>query len=499
MAKKKITEKKIIKEFEKLKKLSEIFFKLKLYGTSLEILSILSKLMYNFNLVYTDDQCENLLKKISEKTLNSIEKRERVKLKRIIFYDYFSLDNRGLTEQYLEALISLKYEILYISLNKDEKKMENILKMLRASKNVEIYIAKSRNKLKMIKEINEKARDFKASYLLSHTAPWDVVGNVVWINFRGELERFLINLTDHAFWLGKAATDYFIEFRDYGCNISNQFRKIKEEKIKLLPYYPVQNKENKFEGFEFKYENKKIIFSGGSLYKIYGSSKFFEIVKYILEEDRETIFLYLGNGNDTPLKKFIEKNNYEERFYYYTERKDIDEIFKKCYFYLGTYPICGGLMSQLAVANQKIPISYTEKSLQTNNIEELFINLKENQFTFNNLNDLKKEIKKLLSDKKYKEEKEKILKNIIITKEEFSKKLEDILLNQPKIQYKKYTVDIFEVSKIYFEQENNYLNKFNSIFLSRNIIVNLFFFKYSFSALREWFYKKIKNKLSIYN
>lgn len=57
-------------------------------------------------------------------------------------------------------------------------------------------------------------------------------------------------MTDHAFWLGRFAFDYCIEFRVYGYNISIQKRKIEKEKILMLPYYPVIRKE-KYQGLPF--------------------------------------------------------------------------------------------------------------------------------------------------------------------------------------------------------------------------------------------------------
>ena len=141
-----------------------------------------------------------------------------------------------------------------------------------------------------------------------------------------------------------------------------------------------------------------MIFSGGSLYKIYGSEVFFELVRYILDNHKDTIFLYLGNGDSKPIEKFIRNNKYENRFYYYKERKDINEVFKRCYFYLGTYPVTGALMSQFAVVNKKIPLQYSDKEILCNRIEELFINSENIKFTFGNIEEIE-EIDKLICSK----------------------------------------------------------------------------------------------------
>lgn len=75
--------------------------------------------MYSFNIIYTDDDMENMLSEIGEILLKPNNK--------VIFYDYLVIDNRGLTQQYITALIELGYEILLITYEqKNMKKAERI-------------------------------------------------------------------------------------------------------------------------------------------------------------------------------------------------------------------------------------------------------------------------------------------------------------------------------------------------------------------------------------
>lgn len=487
-----VTKQRVFSDFNKLKILARKYLEKKKYEEVMEILKIAARLMYNFNLIYTDDEMENMIVNISKELFKS-----EINLKMdndnniVIFYDYFSLDNRGLTEQYLEALINLDYKIIYITQQNNKVKMKSILKLLSNSSKAEYYIINSKlNKIEKTIKIREIILEKNPRYIFNHTAPWDIIGMTALVGIPAE--KYLINLTDHAFWLGKACTDYYIEFRSYGKNVSKYYRKISSDKEFILPYYPITNKEIEFSGFPFEITNKKLIFSGGSLYKIYGSSEFFELVKYILKIDKDTIFLYLGNGNDKILRKFISDNNLEKRFYFFNERRDINEIFKRCYFYLGTYPLCGGLMTQLAVVNKRVPICYCGKGENINDVSELFINNSE-KFIFNNLEEMKLEIKKLLFDSKYKENKEEKLENKIISKKEFTEELKNILIKKKTTIYKEknYIPDTNKVIAMYFEQENRYLKNYGNIFLTRNLKLNLYFFKYNFLAILKYLKRKL--------
>lgn len=380
-----------------------------------------------------------------------------------------------------------EYEILYISLQKNKEIMYNILKKLASYNKADIYFAKSN--IKKCNEIVEKIIYFQPSKILYHSAPWDTIGYVILSYFdKSAIDRFLINLTDHAFWIGRDCIDFFLEFRSYGANISLNHRNIESKKLLIIPYYPIQNSEIEFKGFPFNSNGKKIILSGGSLYKIYGNSIFLDIVRYILNNYTNTIFYYLGNGNEKPLIDYIQKNKYENRFFYDKERKDINEVIKRCYFYLGTYPLAGGLMSQLAVKNKKIPVAFTEKKYLMNNIDELFINNENKEFTLYSLNDVYKEISELIENNEYYNQKTSKLDNKIISVKKFSELLHNIIENKKSIfKIQRYEIDIDAFSQIYFDQENNYIRSYNNYFLTKkNILV--------FIQFPIYFLNKVINK-----
>jgi hypothetical protein len=479
-----ITKEMVQNDFSKLKDYAiKSYFKEE-YSQSLCAIETASKLMYTFNIVYTDDDLEKLLSNIAVKILSGEQKRcTKSKDKRIIFYDYFAIDNRGLTRQYIKALIDLEYEILFITYDDSNmNKTKRIFSELNQYGKARIYIVKNKDFIKAAKELYDIINDFGASKALVHTAPWDVVGVLTWSYF-SEVRRYLVNLTDHAFWLGKCCSDYILEFRSYGYNISRKYRNISKDKLILLPYYPIQEKEIPFEGFPFDVRKKKVIFSGGSLYKVYGSRIFFDTIKYIIQNHDDVIVLYAGSGNDKPFKDFIETNNLYGKVYLIKERKDITHIFERCHFYLGTYPIGGGLMTQYAVANKKVPVAYSDPILKCNFIEPLFININNITLTHTNLKDYYTTIDNLLDDPDYKSKLENKLDKLLISPQEFAKNLlSSLQCKATKYPFEEYDIDINEFSKLYFQTENDYLHNYYLLFIrSRNIKLllnfkrNLFF------------------------
>ncbi|MBU2699038.1 hypothetical protein Ga0466249_000117 [Sporomusaceae bacterium BoRhaA] len=489
----KITKKQVQNDFNKLKGWAKEYFSKEDYSQSLCMIETASKLMYTFNLVYTDDDMEKMLTDIAFKVVNNKpQKIKKSKNKKIVFYDYFAIDNRGLTQQYINALIDLQYEILFITYDDPNKtKSERIFMQLNEYKKAKIHSIKNKNYIEAANELFNVVNEYGASTVLLHTAPWDVTGILTWSLFE-EVEKYLINLTDHAFWLGKCCSDYILEFRSYGYNISRYYRNIPDNKLILLPYYPIQDNMITFEGFPFDAKGKKIIFSGGALYKVYGSNVFFNTIKYIVTKHKDTILLYAGSGNTKPFRDFIKINKLEDKVYLISERKDIAYIFKNCYFYLGTYPISGGLMTQYAVANKKIPLAYTDPILKCNLIESLFINTDNIQLTHTNLKDYYITIDKLLCDSDYKNTLEEKMDNLLITPKEFANSLSNCLqYKSTDFSFDKFDINIDVLSKLYFQMENNYLHEYYLMFIKSKNIRLLLHFKKNF-IFGTWYLSKEK-------
>lgn len=417
---------------------AEFYYDNKKYENALAITSGVAEMMYRLNFFYVDDDLEEILEG-SAKNYISFQGANVVKDEKVIaFYDGVGFDTRGLATNYLNALIDNGYHVMYIT--KANVEIPTIQKIIeRDSKSKRFFIEKATYKeetekaLQIIKAANAKA-------LFVYDREIGIVGSLLAFALKGSgILSYKIVLGDHAFWLGARATDYFIEFRDYGANISSQYRKIPKEKLIKLPFYPELNKDIPFQGYPFEVkENNKVIFSGGALYKTFDEENlYYEIVEEILKKYQDVIFWYAGAGDSSEIKKLIKK--YPDRVYFTSERKDLFQVMKHCYFYLSTYPLSGGLMTQYAASAGKIPVT-----LLCNKAGNLMINHAELlECEFYTKEELLLQVDKLIKNEEYLHQVEKNTKGQVIEKKEFSEELNMLL----KFQKTKYFIHYDKISE----------------------------------------------------
>jgi hypothetical protein len=333
-----------------------------------------------------------------------------------------------------------------------------------------------------------------------HIHPWDVVAVMIsYLLKNSNIARYNINAADHSFWLGASCIDYNIEFRNYGYTVSLEKRGLKENQLVLLPYYPIVNDNIPFQEFPGNISSAEVkIFSGGSFYKIYDKhGTYLRIVKRILLENENAVFIYAGSWNNygNVLAKFIKDNNFENRVYLTKDRKDIYQIFDKCDIYLGTYPLCGGLMSQYAAICGKPILAYTDPVLVTNFIEGIICHQKRLKITYTNLDDFFKYAKKLCTNKKFRAEQGKKIKQCIIPPDIFNKELEYIFKNNSSIRKKrKENIDYIHFTKFYMELEKYFFPT------AQRFIVSIFGIKSVYKypkMLLNVLWKTLLNKLKM--
>ena len=223
----KLTKERFIRDFTAIKELAFHYFESDQVDKCAETISVLCRIGYETNIVYTDEEIEGLLLKISNGIVPKENTQKKTVSKRWVFYDSFGWDNRGLTQQYLRALKSWDVEILFIFENYNENLSRDIYEEL-IDYGAEIYCV-DRNLVfnEKVLNIHSKIVEFSPSKAFLHFSPWTVVGFVVW-NSLDFIDRYFINLTDHAFWIGKNTFDHCIEFRNYGYTISKLQRDISD-------------------------------------------------------------------------------------------------------------------------------------------------------------------------------------------------------------------------------------------------------------------------------
>lgn len=421
------------KVYLKLRKSAIQEYDKKNYEMSVKYIKTLSRLMYTYNLKYNDIEMEELLNKISKNCFHI--KKYTADEKKVLFIDTQGMDRRGLSLIYVDALAELGYTVIYVTENINKSNYSRIERIVKKSNGC-VYIVNTSEQIKKANRMISIVKKEKPSKMLLHTFPDDTANAMVYYACDGIAERYRINLTDHAFWIGTKAMDYLIEFRNLGGVKSVRKRKIPKEKLLLLPYYPSDNSEVKFKGFSFDSVGKRIIYTGGSTYKLNGSELWFKIIKHILDKYDDTIVYYNGNANDKELINWIKSNGYTDRFIYEAEREDFEEVMKRCYVYVNTYPVSGGLMTQYAVKNGKIPISLVT---DVEGMKQLFIDPKaETEFLSDDYNKIIEYTDKILSDENELIKCQEEIKDYIIKKEDFEEGLRNVLENK----YTKYKLDV---------------------------------------------------------
>lgn len=394
----------------------------------LQLMSAKARLQYIYNQQYTDNASEQILKCIAE----SYTVKHEMNKTTVLFYDGFGLDKRGLAQIYLKALLQNNYEVVYVTRAMKREDQPQIMSILDQGKTTVLFdnTRKHINKIDWLQKIIATYA-FDTAFL--YTTPWDVDGIVAFNSLKEKCVRYQINLTDHAFWLGINAFDYCIEFRNYGAAISRDYRRINRECLLELPYYPIVNKNIEFEGFSFDVSGKKIIFSGGSIYKtVDATGTFYSLVDCILKRNEDTVFVYAGLGKNEFMQRLIEK--YPKRVFQISERKDLICVMEKSYLYLNTYPISGALMLQYAAIAGCIPVSL--KRSWDDDATGILINEGLLGEIFEEFDDVAEEIDKLINDENYYIQKKKLLINQVITEKEFDKKLKRII-ESPKSMIRK--------------------------------------------------------------
>jgi len=429
------------------------------FERALQLIDFASRIAYQYIFLssFADVRLENYIKNISELNFEPVS---IVGLKnKVLFYDYFGYDNRGLTQQYLRGLMQLGKEIVYILEQPNNYyNSYDIYNELNAYPNATIYKLNKTTNLSKAKELIDIVINEKPSKAFLHLAPWDVVACTAFNAMQG-ITRYQINLTDHAFWLGINITDVSLEFRSFGYNLSWQKRGIEKSKLRILPYYPIFNT-HPFGGLPDQTKDKKVVFSGGSVYKILGENLvFLNLVKEILAVDPDLIFVFAGSGNVNAVNKFIKVNNLENRFILIGDRKDISSVLQNIDYYITTFPFTGALMSQIAAASETPIFFFSKPNYQCNNLSDVFYKSK-NLESFNSINDLVNRFKLIYKDESYLQSYGYALKKSMITPLEFTEGLNQILQGQNPYAFLQKDFDINEYQDVacnyLLESENQY-------------------------------------------
>lgn len=397
----------------------------KRYEVALEALSAYCNIQYQVNQVYTDKKAENLIVEIANESLQ-ISDDYSPKSSTVLFYDGFGLDLRGWTASYVRALIKKGYELVYVTNKRCKDSIPHILGEMAGSSGKSIFIDMNSGQLKWINELNEVFKTYRPKAAFFYTIPNDVAAASVFNAYRGKVMRYQIDLTDHAFWIGVNAADYFLESRVPGASNAIFERGISKEKIINIDCCLYINRDVDNRPLPFDIGNEKYVFSGGSLYKTLGDKEllFYMVVENILKANSEIKFLYAGSGDDTEMKKLQDK--FPERVFCIEERPDFYRLIENSIFMWNTYPMFGGLMMRFAANAGRVPLTLKHGK----DHEGLLFDQDKLGIEFDTYEEIIKEANLLIRDVDYRKNKEKKLSHAVLSEEDFARNIRNIIENQ---------------------------------------------------------------------
>lgn len=448
-------EKQVVAFADKLKKIAFNALSKGNYELSLSAISACGGLYYSWNQFYTDSVLEDYLNVISSQLVHPTFRKNELNANVVLFYDSFGGDARGLTLIYLKALCELGYDVIYLSPLNYKDKQPILGKVLNNYKVQYEYVIRNkyRETVDIFTKIINKYRPYK---IFMHLLPHDTAAITVLNAYKNVTTRYQINLSDHVFWLGLNAFDYCIEFRNYGAAVSNKYRGIDCKKIILNPYYPYIDKDVLFRGFPSEISDNQIIFSGGALYKTLGDEEqlYFKMVELLLLNNPNVAFVYATNDESAKsyFKHIIDK--FPNRCVIIRERDDLFQVLKHSVLYLNTYPIIGGLMTQYAAIAGRLPLTLNQKN--SKGLNGILIDNDSLGVEFYNYSQLIEEANKLLSNEKYRSQRESLLNNTVINDEKFRQSLCSIIENNKN----EYTFTVNEEIQL-DDFRRNYVRNFS--------------------------------------
>jgi len=508
-----ISEKQIRKDYDYFKKIAGDYYYNGEIDECIECIKTACTLAKTYYLDYTDDELEKQCLDIAELLCidSYCENMVDQSSDRVVYYDFFALDNVALTQQYLRALMSWGKEILFISPHHMETSKSNHIINEIESSDVVTYcpIPSGLTSVERIQFICKAVSEFNPKVAFVHTATDDVEGIIAWYGLKYS-ERFFVESIDHTFWIGAKGFDYYILFRDYGFNVANDYRNIPEEKLLIQMYYPIYD-EGEYEGIPEDDNNKVKLISGGRLIKTYSSDDgFFHIVRRILESNPNSIFYYVGGGyvgekgQTAHIRSLIAKYNLEKRYILLGFRHDIAPLLEHMDIYIGTWPMCGGLMTQMA-ARAELPIIQYSKDGMGSSADDFLKKIEGRpQIVYNNDEDgFYNKVSILVNDIGLREKEGKALKKCVIDPIDFSSSLRKLVIEKKNtIVPTRYSVDIKQWRDNRIETENVCEHLYQPIIARSQIMRKKKPLKYFVNSIqliiysdKKWLLGKVRKRL----
>ena len=410
-------------------------------------------LLYQFNQKYMDPEFENGVVSIAEvyqKMHSDVLLDYQADSNTVLFYDGFGMDIRGVSKVNLNAIAKNGYRVIYVLPEKSRGKMPETEKMLEGMDVIWEYVDMKKSYAKWLEETLAVIFKYCPKAMFYYTTPYDAPGAVAFAVMTGKVDRFLIDLQDHAFWLGARSNDYFCGSRQVSA--SNLLYERGVRKNQLLRHggsLLIDKTEYDHSGLPFDPEKTRFIFSGGSLYKTLGDPElyFYKIVRNILEAHKDVYFLYAGEGDTSEMDKIT--SEFPGRAFLIQERKDFFYLITKCTFYLNTYPMFGGMMMKYSAYAKKIPVTLRHGD----DSNWLLYEQEKRRVEYDTYEELTRDVDRLLEDEAYLHEREALLEGSVVSEEQFIKDMKSAIeTHTVTYHHTDYRIDTTKFRKEFYER-----------------------------------------------
>ena len=458
---KSVTLRDIRQGYHGLKRLAQKSAKIGDYATSMKYIGHCATIASQFNWIYADDELEELLDIIARAKINTKLAKgfEPIEDNWVFFDDYCT--SYVLALQWMNALSKTGKSILYVTsqFSFEGRRDISILGDIEKLPNVVVDVVPDGGIFDRVNYLYNSLLKFRGSKIILHKAMNSLIQLPLCI-LPKEITVYNINLGDQFFWLGVRHINYNIEFRPFGATVSIQQRGFKAEQLLMIPFYPA-NENRPFEGFPKGCDGKLVIFSGGDYYKTWDKNKtFWHLVKALLDTFPDVVFLFATKNNVNGIKgiqdiqNFICVNHFEHRFFYSSFRHDIFQVFANCDIYMGTCPISGTLMSQLAAINGKPILQYYPPGTPDDETEQAICFNDDFRISFTDKSAFLSEASRLISDAQYRHKQGQRLKAAIISPLQFETLVTKTLeTNVSQLSIDFHPVDYLFLDKRWFELE----------------------------------------------
>lgn len=384
------------KDWALFKKVLDLSMAKKNTDESYRLLELICRFGYTYNFLpeFKDDHLEDSLYRIAAQINPNAEPGPSVfnNTRRVIFYDFFTLDFRGFTQQYIDYFITYEIEFLYIMYAHNYSEKKRIVQAINDYPGGRILTidTKKETAFNELQAVYEELLRYNAGKIFVHNSPWDIFSYCLCIMLRKTgIKSYLIDITDHAFWLGNTVYDYIINFRNYGAQLNHFYRQIPLNKLLIINTPAYIDNSIAFKGFQMDVTGKVVGFGGGSVYKIKDDANtYLNQIKSLIRQNDNFIFFFANVADRGYVNNFVRENKLEGRLIPVGNREDICTIFQHIDIYFNTYPYGGGNMVSygfqhkvpvVAMYNKKYP--YTRLDLVFDiDVEQEFILETEEQF-----------------------------------------------------------------------------------------------------------------------